>query len=44
MRLHTPYCYRYINRGISGNRIVDLYDRMGIGFRKECIPLLQDMK
>ena len=28
MRLHTPYCYRYINRGISGNRIVGLYDRM----------------
>lgn len=23
-----PYCYRFLNRGISGNRIVDLYDRM----------------
>ena len=28
MMLHRPYCYRYMNRGISGNRIVDLYDRM----------------
>ena len=26
-----PYCYNFINKGISGNRIVDLYARIKKG-------------
>lgn len=36
--LAEPYCYRFINRGVSGNRIVDIYARA----KKDMINLKPD--